>query len=340
VTAAPPPGLSLDPPAAVYLVHGPEDLLRAEAVAAIEANLLDPALADFNHDRFEGGGCDPAQVVAAARTLPVMAERRLVTVRAVDRIAPEALAPLAEYLKDPNPTTTLILEGAKVDLRRNPFPQVKQVGQVLACQPLYEREAARWVVERARTLSVRIAPEAARFLVDWAGTGLATLASELEKAATYAGEGGVIDLEAVAETAGGGRVHTVFELTDALGERDAARALTALGTLLEGGEAPLKVQAMIVRHFRLLWRAREAMTGGGDAGGLARALGVPPFVAGKLRAQAPRFREAELADAFVRFARVDFDLKGGASSPRWTLEDEVLALCGRVRAAGPVSPVG
>jgi DNA polymerase-3 subunit delta len=323
------PGLRVDPPAAVYLVHGPEDLLRAEALAAIEAAALDPALADFNHDRFEGGGCDPAQVAAAARTLPVMAERRLVTVRGVDRISPEALAPLAEYLKDPNPTTTLVLEGAKVDLRRTPFTQVRQAGQVVACQPLYERDAARWVVERARDMGRRIEPEAARFLVDWAGTGLATLASELEKAATYAGEGGVIGLEAVAETAGGGRAYTVFELTDALGERDAARALTALGTLLVGGEAPLKVQGMIVRHFRLLWRAREAMGAGErEPGGLARALGVPPFVAGKLKAQAPRFREAELADAFVRFARVDFDLKGGASSPRWTLEDEVLALCG------------
>jgi DNA polymerase-3 subunit delta len=333
-----PPGLRLDPPIPVYLVHGPEDLLRAEAVAAIEAAVLDPALADFNHDRFEGGACDAHEVAAAARTLPVMAERRLVTLRGIERMAPDALAPLGEYLQDPSPTTTLVLEGAKADLRRAPFPRIKQVGQIVACQPLYERDAARWVAERARGMGRRIEPEAARFLVDYSGTGLSTLASELEKAATYAGEGGAIDLEAVAETAGGGRVRTVFELTDALGERDASGALKALGTLLEGGEPPLRVQAMIVRHFRLLWRAREAMGNARDPGGLARALGVPPFVAGKLRAQAPRYREGELADAFVRFARVDFDLKGGASSPRFTLEDEVLALCSQRRGPGGVSP--
>jgi DNA polymerase-3 subunit delta len=323
---APPAPLRLDPLSPVYLVHGPEDLLRAEALAAIAAAVLDAELADFNHDRFEGGACDLGTVVAAARTVPVLAAQRLVEVRAVDRCRPEALAPLADYLKDPSPTTVLVLEGTQVDLRRTPFPQVKRVGQVVACQPLYERDAVRWLETRARALGAPIAPEAARFLAAYAGTQLATLATELEKAAAYAGPGREIDLEAVSETAGGGRVHTVFELTDALGERRAAAALKCLGTLLEAGEPPLKVQGMIVRHFRLLWRAREALAAGPAE--LASALGVHPFVADKLKRQAPRHGEAELAQAFLRFARVDFDLKGGAVSARRTLEDEVLALCG------------
>jgi len=51
-------------------------------------------------------------------------------------------------------------------------------------------------------------------------------------------------------------------------------------------------------------------------------------VADKLKRQVRRHADAQLADAFLRFARVDFDLKGGAVSPRRTLEDEVLALCG------------
>jgi DNA polymerase-3 subunit delta len=321
-----PPGLRLDPPAPACLVHGEEDLLRAEALAALRAAVLDPALADFNHDRFDAGACDAADVVAAARTVPMMAERRLVEVRGVERFRAEALEPLADYLKDPSPTTVLVLEGAKVDLRRGAFAQVKRVGQVFACQPLREKDAVRWLADRARARGWRLAPEAARFLVDYAGTGLATLAAELDKAAAYAGDGAPVDLVAVTETVGDGRAASVFELTDALGERHAGAALKALGSLLDGGEAPLRVFGMMVRHMRLVWRAREAR-GAGEVD-LARALGVHPYVAGKLKAQAPRFREAELAAAFVRFARVDFDLKGGAASPKRTLEDEVLALCG------------
>jgi DNA polymerase-3 subunit delta len=168
--------------------------------------------------------------------------------------------------------------------------------------------------------------DAAEFLAAYTGTSLGALAAELEKAAAFAGEGQRIDLDTVSETAAGGRVASVFELTDALGERRAGDALEALFTLLEGGEPALRVQGMIVRHFRQLWRAREALSGG--ASDLASAIGVPPFVAGKLRTQARRYRDAELGAAFTRFARVDLDLKGGAVSDRRTLEDEVLFLCG------------
>lgn len=327
-----PAGLKLSPPAPVYLVQGGEDLLRAEAVAAIRAAVLTDDLADFNEDRFEGGACRADDVVAAARTLPVMAEWRLVILRSVDRLRAEELASLADYLQDPSPSTCLVLEGAKVDQRRSPFSQVKKVGQVVDCRPPNERDLAGWVLRRARELGRGIEPEAAEFLAAYAGGSLGTLASELEKAADYAGEGARIDLDAVEETIGSGRVHSVFELTDALGERRAGPALAALTTLLDAGEAPLKVQAIVVGHFRLLWRAREALAGG--AGDLAPALGVHPFRAKKLRGQAQRYADRELADAFVRFARVDFELKGGAASARRSLEDEVLALCRRAAADG------
>lgn len=321
----------LSPPAAAYLVHGAEDLLRADAVAAIAAAVLTEGLEAFNDDRFEGASCDPGDVVAAARTLPVMAERRLVVVRGADRLAPERLEVLSAYLADPSPSTTLVLEAAKVDQRRGAFAKVKAVGHVVNCAPMNERGAADWLTGRARELGCPMDRDAAEFLAAYAGTSLGALAAELDKAAAYVGtgpggEGGRIDLDVVSETAAGGRVASVFELTDALGERRAGDALEALFTLLEGGEPPLRVQGMIVRHFRQLWRAREALAGG--ASDLASAIGVPPFVAGKLRTQARRYRDAELGAAFVRFARVDLDLKGGAVSDRRTLEDEVLFLCG------------
>lgn len=329
-------GVPLSPPAPVYLVHGEEAMLRAEAVAEIRKAVLDEAMADFNLERFDGGQCGGADVVAAAQMLPVMAERRLVVVRFVERMKADGLAHLAAYLSDPSPTTCLVLEGEKPDLRRAPFNAIKKVGHVVPCKPLYERDALTWLTARARGLGLQLEPRAAHFLAEYCGTHLATLAAELDKAAAWAGEGGRIGLEAVEETVGRGRVHTVFELADALGERRTGRAMAALGTLLDSGEAPLKVQAMIIRQFRLIARAREVLAAGG--GNLAREVGVPPFVANKLAAQARGFSDREVRGAFARFARVDRDLKGGALSPRTVLEREVMGLCGSGRAsARPVT---
>ncbi|MDH5526445.1 MAG: DNA polymerase III subunit delta [Nitrospirota bacterium] len=201
-------------------------------------------------------------------------------------------------------------------------------------QTVIRKGRLHWLSARARRMGLQLDPRAAHFLTEYCGTHLATLAAELDKAAAWAGEGGRIGMEAVEETVGRGRVHTVFELADALGERRGGRALNALGTLLDAGEAPLKVQGMITRQFRLIARAREVLATGN--GNLAREVGVPPFVANKLGAQARKFTDREIQAAFARFARVDQDLKGGALPPRIVLEREVMGLCGTgQRAAGP-----
>ena len=56
--------------------------------------------------------------------------------------------------------------------------------------------------------------------------------------------------------ASAGAVASVFELTDAVGERDVARALRVLHRLLGSGETPLGVSAMLGRHVRALIGAR------------------------------------------------------------------------------------
>ncbi len=314
----------LDPIAPVYLVHGAESLLRDEALKAICAAVLDPDLAEFNDDRFEGPSTGADALLSACQMLPMMAQRRLVVVRQADKLKADTLAALADYLADPSPTTCLVVEAPKVDMRKSAFAKIKKVGKVVECRPLYQNQLVPWIAARVRGMGLQIRPEAAQFLANYTGPDLGALAAELEKAATYAG-GGVIDEEAVSETVGAGRVHTVFELTDALGDRRPKAALTALGTLLAAGEAPLKVQAIIARHYRLLWRAREAR-GRGD---LARLLGVAPFLAKKLSAQAARYSDRELTACVARFTRIDLDLKGGASSPRRVLEDEVFQLSRR-----------
>ncbi len=318
----------LDPPALVYLVHGAEPLLREEALRAICAAALDPELAEFNEDRFEGGQVRSDDLLSACQMLPMMAERRLVVVRRVDKLKSDVAAALSVYLADPSPTTCLVLEAEKVDMRKSVFATVKKKGQVVVCKPLYQNQLVPWIMNRVRATGGRIQPEAAQFLAHYTGPDLGALAAELEKASIYAGNG-PIDEQAVSETVGAGRVHSVFELTDALGERRPGAAMKALVTLLDSGEAPLRIQAIITRHFRLLWRAWEVR----GTGNLARTLGVAPFLANKLATQARRYRGDELSAHVAHFAQVDLALKGGASSPKRVLEDEVLMLSRRADRA-------
>ncbi len=65
----------------ILLVHGPAELLRAEAVQQVRAGLApDPALADLNTVRLDGRQVTVGELQFACGALPFLADRRLVIV--------------------------------------------------------------------------------------------------------------------------------------------------------------------------------------------------------------------------------------------------------------------
>ena len=80
---------SLDP---VYVLVGPERLLVDRVVDALRKAVDSMGAPGFNVEVFDGKGLDAARVMSAARTLPMMADKRLVLLRHVDAIFARTLA--------------------------------------------------------------------------------------------------------------------------------------------------------------------------------------------------------------------------------------------------------
>jgi|GEM_PF-120809 len=75
----------------ITLIHGPAELLRAEAVAQIRAHIApDPALAELNTVVLDGRLASLADIQFACESLPFLAERRLVVVEGLLRRAAAA----------------------------------------------------------------------------------------------------------------------------------------------------------------------------------------------------------------------------------------------------------
>ena len=93
----------MPPPA--YYFHGPEDLLKDEAVRAILDRALDPSLRDFNLDQRWAGQLDPDDLFALCTTLPMMADRRVVVLREIEALKrkPKVRGALLNYLARPAP---------------------------------------------------------------------------------------------------------------------------------------------------------------------------------------------------------------------------------------------
>jgi DNA polymerase III subunit delta len=117
---------------------------------------------------------------------------------------------------------------------------------------------------------------------------------------------------------------TIFMLVDAVGEQRADQALRHVAEILRE-EAPPYVLFMIARQFRLLYRA-SVLLARGRSGGLADALGVPPFVAQRIAGQARNFPPPVFPGIFRRLQAADLAIKT-TGHPRLALETLIAELC-------------
>src|SRR3954470_18238410 len=117
----------------LYLLQGEDDVEKS-ALAADFCDLVEEGLRAFNTERIHAGDLTTgdrladgvASLVAAARTLPMMSPRRVVTVLQADTlIAPKreseaatrALEQLEALIKQPDPQTTVVFVAGAVDRR-------------------------------------------------------------------------------------------------------------------------------------------------------------------------------------------------------------------------------
>ncbi len=317
--------------APVVLVVGEHVTLRDAAVAEWRERVLAGAPADFNLDRFDftSAGVDPGRIESAARTHPVMAERRLVHVRGLsDRRAARFLEDtLPAYLEDPAPTTCLLLEAAKVDRRHRWVKRVGQIGELVECRgPGKPAEARKWIERALRDQGRRGAGGTAEALLDAVGSDVDLLQREIDKLCLYAGEREEIEPEDVAAVTGQLRPRAVYDLTDQIGARRLAPALETLGHLLDQGEQPLMVLGALASHFRRLIRARECRPL--EPKVVQEKLSLHPFAARKIAEQARGYDLRRLRRSLDAVRRTDEALKGAVPiTPRQAIERLVLAVC-------------
>jgi len=316
----------------VYFFYGDETFLMEREVKRFIATLVPADVADFNLDILYGTDRKGEEIAAAAQTLPMFAERRLVVVKRSEGLAEADYEVLAAYLKRPSPTTCLLFVGKKPDLRRKFFLDLKKVGELVEFRPPYENQLPAFITAEAALAGAPIAPEAVELLILLSGSNLQELASQIEKLAAYVGEGKAITLEAVREIASDTRVDTVFDLANALGEKQVGTALRKLQTVLRDGQAPIYVLNMLTRHFRQLWQLRELMVRRVPKSEMGRAIGLRSeyFLPGLMK-QAGNFTLADFRELFDHLYETDITLKSSRLKPAFILERLFMALCAGTR---------
>jgi len=288
--------------APLYLLIGPDEAGKT-ALAADFLEAVDEGLRAFNLDRLYGGETTAADVVDAARTLPMMVPKRLVLLMHAERLlAPKKendatskdLELLEEYVKAPVDSSCLVIVTDNLDKRRSLTRALMSKAAVVECTgPSNAAEAARWVRDRVAQEGMEIDPKAARLVAERVGPDVTRLRADVERLVLYAMGNKTITEADVLAVVGAATYHDDWGIVNAIERGAAAEALRELALLMDEGIVPYKILGQIA------WFVRTRL---------------------------PAARVARAVDAVFR---TDLAIKTSVADPRVLLERLVVELCTR-----------
>jgi DNA polymerase-3 subunit delta len=335
----------------VYLVTGEETFLVERVVAALREAALAGGIPHLNEEKLVAGDVDVDRILSAAKMLPMMAKRRLIVVRSLEkwdaRPADEGTGPveadssrtgaldrLAEYTQAPVATTCLVLVASKIDGRRKLMTVARKAGWLVACEPLPRAALPAFVLREAKSRGHSLDPQIADLLAEIAGPELATVADALERLSLYVGAGQPFTEDAIAACLVKMRQSTVWEMINAVGRRELGPALSALDDVYDPRDRGLRLVGLLAWSVRQLIKFDAALRDGASPEEAARRAGAPPFKARDLSAQMRRLSAADLERWLLLLAEADLELKGSKRPPRSVVEDALMQMC-RGSAARP-----
>lgn len=318
-----------------------DDFRLREAYQALRQSLDSDGMLATNTTVLAARGLTPGELIQHLSTIPFLAPARLVTVEGLltslgsRRGLVEQWQPLLDFLPVmPETNHLVLLEPAperedRMTLERSPLLRALRavpgadVHEFRALR-LFGRdsgnEVARWIVERARSRGVEFQRDAAEALSELAGADLWAVASEVDKLGQYAA-GRPVTVADVRLLTPASRDADIFALVDAVVEGRAPAALRLVRQMIEQGEHPAGLQAMIARQLRHLVRAAELIDQQAPQSAIGEATGVThQFPLGKLIRQASGLGATNAEQALREVEASDYAVKSGRLEETLALE--------------------
>jgi DNA polymerase-3 subunit delta len=208
----------------VYLLHGEEPYYIDAITELIEQSVLTDSEKEFDQTVVYGRDTDPGSIIDMAKQFPMMASYQVVIVREAQDI--EKIENLQPYIEKPQPSTILVIahKYRKVDQRKSFAKSVDKAGVLFESAKIYENKVPAWISEQILIRGHSIHPEACQLLADFLGNDLSRISNELEKLLINLPTGSTIDTSIIERNIGISKDYNVFELQNALGAKDVAKA--------------------------------------------------------------------------------------------------------------------
>src|SRR3989337_1053253 len=288
----------------VYIFSGNQAYLMDEAISELKEITVE-ASSDFNFSLFYGDSNSAREIVETAKTYPMLSRMRLVVLKNADIFSDSELGYLDSYISSPSPSTCLVLIAEEEkDLS---VENKKGVGYVDFA--LDTKDISKQIILEAKKLGCEITKEAVETLISLVGDKLQDIHRELQKLALFVGNKNKISAEDVERLTEKEQFEDVFQLVNAIAEKNKKKALNALLDLEATKEEPLVILNKISWRFRSIWRAKELIDKNMPEGEILKRLRTSSGALYYLRQQAKNFSYEDIKSITQTIYEYDRALK-------------------------------
>lgn len=311
----------------IYVIAGKDESLVGTRAQELVDELLDveqrmTALLSVNGDE-----AVVSDVLDELRTVPFLADKRVVLVKNADGFVSKNREILERYFEKPVGTGVLVLAVASWDARTRLAKMLPKVGSLIAMEQPKKWELPAHLMQYAATKhKIKLNRDAAEMLVELIGEELAQLYNELEKLILFARDEKVIRVDHVESLTGHHRIYDAFEVIDATIGGNAGQAITRLRNMFEQDKsAEYSVVGAFAFHLRRMFQARALLDKRINPAEIAKQLRIW-YNKDRFFAQLQRTTLSQIATFLEELAAVDHATKTGQTQAAVAIEQLVLKL--------------
>lgn len=310
----------------IYFLMGEESYFIDEIADYITKNVLTEAEKGFNQHILYGKDTDADTIITYARRFPMMSSNQVIVVREAQNI--KKIEDLEAYAKNPLNSTILVFcyKYKTIDKRKTFAKLIAQKGVLFESKKIYDNQLPDWIKSYLTKRNYTIAPQAAAMLAEYLGTDLSKVSNELDKLIISLPANSQITADHIEKNIGISKDYNIFELQNALGERDILKSNQIINYFAANPNAnPIqRTVSSLFQYFMKLLTYHFLEDKSQNA--VAASLGVNPYFVKAYVAAARQYPIKKVVE-IISILR-EFDMKskgfGNVSSDAGDLQKEMV----------------
>lgn len=242
----------------VYMLHGEDHFLSDKIIKLLVTKLTTPEGKEFDLVNLFGEEINSEEIIEQLEMFPFLSEYKVVVLRAFEQLKEKDKAKISEYIRHIPATSIFITHCEKIDLRKNLYKAFDNFTTISSKQPTGYWDIEKWLTNELRRLRINASRDTISLFSTKIEADYYTASNELEKLLIYIGNKKLITKEDVETCMDNNRANSIFELQNAIGNRDKRKALLILHNYLESeeGKNSILLIVMLTRFFQIVWKVK------------------------------------------------------------------------------------